>query len=78
MINVQELTGHSSHINCVIFDIEGHFLFSGDNSGSIIMWETGEGLSNTGLESSTDSFAHYKLSSWELKKNYQVEIFKNI
>ena len=41
---MQELTGHLSHINCAVFDIEGHFLFSGDNSGVIKMWESPEGL----------------------------------
>ena len=38
----QELTGHNSHINCLAFDMEGQFLFSGDKSGNIRMWETPE------------------------------------
>ena len=69
---LQELTGHGSHINCVSFDIEGHFLFSGDNLGSIKMWESPEGLA-TGLESSTDSYAAQHHVSWDLKRDYQVD-----
>ena len=44
MMTLQELTGHSSHINCAVFDIEGHFLFSGDNNGVIKVWESPEGF----------------------------------
>ena len=50
---IQELTGHSTHINCVCFDLDGQFLFSGDNKGTIKMWESPEGHA-TGFESSTE------------------------
>ena len=69
----QELTGHSHHINCLKFDIEGHFLFSGDNKGTIKMWESPESHHNLGLESSTDSFAHLKLRTWSVKREYRLD-----
>ena len=69
----QELTGHSHHINCLKFDIEGHFLFSGDNKGLIKMWESPESHHNQGLESSTDSFAHLKFKTWSAKREYRLE-----
>ena len=70
----QEMTGHTAHVNCVVFDIEGQFLFSGDNQGVIKMWESPEGLSHPGggFESSTDSFAHFKNKTWNMKREYQV------
>ena len=68
----QELTGHTQHINCLKFDIEGHFLFSGDNGGLIKMWESPEIHDNPGLESSTDSFGHFQQASWTFKREYPV------
>lgn len=68
----QELTGHSQHINCLKFDIEGHFLFSGDNKGLIKMWESPESHGNHGLESSTDSFSHFKNKTWSFKREFRV------
>ena len=68
----QELTGHSTHINCVCFDIDGQFLFSGDNKGTIKMWESPEGHA-TGFESSTDSFAHLKNKIWSFKREFLVD-----
>lgn len=69
----QELTGHNHHINCLKFDIEGHFLFSADNKGLIKMWESPESHHNLGLESSTDSFAHLKLKTWSAKREYRLD-----
>ena len=70
----QELTGHNSHINCLAFDMEGQFLFSGDKSGNIRMWETPEMFDP---ESSTGSSGPPAVSlrrgrSWDLKKEYSV------
>ena len=72
MVLFQELTGHSTHINCVCFDIDGQFLFSGDNKGTIKMWESPEGHA-TGFESSTDSFAHFKNKVWSFKREFLVD-----
>ena len=35
---LEELEGHSSFINCIIFDEEGQHLFSGDSVGVIRVW----------------------------------------
>ncbi|XP_078255883.1 jouberin isoform X2 [Rhinoraja longicauda] len=37
---LQELDGHKSFINTLCFDTEGLRMFSGDNSGLIIVWST--------------------------------------
>lgn len=37
---LQEFEGHSSFINTVCFDSEGRRMFSGDNTGLIIVWKT--------------------------------------
>ena len=70
---VQELSGHNNHINCITFDIEGHFLFSGDNKGVIKMWESPENFNQLGFDSSTDSFARYNSKPWSLKKEYVTD-----
>ncbi|XP_053566874.1 jouberin [Bombina bombina] len=37
---LQEFTGHNSFINTLCFDSEGHQMYSGDSSGTIIVWNT--------------------------------------
>ncbi|XP_063773447.1 jouberin isoform X2 [Pseudophryne corroboree] len=37
---VQEFDGHKSFINSLCFDADGKYMFSGDSSGLIIMWNT--------------------------------------
>ncbi|XP_030574561.1 jouberin isoform X2 [Archocentrus centrarchus] len=37
---LQEFEGHSSFVNAVCFDSEGRRMFSGDNTGLIIVWKT--------------------------------------
>uniref|UniRef100_A0A1A7Y2E3 Abelson helper integration site 1 n=1 Tax=Iconisemion striatum TaxID=60296 RepID=A0A1A7Y2E3_9TELE len=37
---LQEFEGHSSFINTICFDSEGSRMFSGDNTGTIIVWKT--------------------------------------
>ena len=70
---VQELPGHSDHLNCLAFDLDGHFLFSGDAGGVIRMWESPE--PTVPLGSSTDSYS-YNLpgqGAWRSKREYRVE-----
>ena len=76
---LQELAGHSHHINCLVFDMEGHFLFTGDARGGIRMWESPEppssGPQSAAFDSSTDSFAPPKAGRgrWGLKREYRLE-----
>ncbi|XP_023336515.1 jouberin [Eurytemora carolleeae] len=71
---VQELSGHNSHINCIVFDAEGHFLFSGDKQGTIKMWESLDNQNQIGFESSTDSYARPNtFREWRYKREYKVE-----
>ena len=42
------------------------------------MWESPEGLNVNGFESSTDSFAHFKNKTWNMKREYQVRLIYQI
>ena len=42
------------------------------------MWESPEGLNVNGFESSTDSFAHFKNKTWNMKREYQVRLIDQI
>ena len=66
---IQELSGHNSHINCIAFDEDGHFLFSGDEHGYIKMWESPDTITSFGFESSTDSYARPGAGSREVDIN---------
>ncbi|NXO34885.1 AHI1 protein, partial [Locustella ochotensis] len=59
---LQELDGHKSFINTLCFDAEGHYMFSGDSSGLIIVWDTPVKGSSPHL------FQHWKISK-EIKEN---------
>ncbi|NXO24624.1 AHI1 protein, partial [Cisticola juncidis] len=59
---LQELDGHKSFINTLCFDAEGHYMFSGDSSGLIIVWDTPVRGSSPHL------FQHWKISK-EIKEN---------
>ena len=72
---VQELPGHIDHLNCLAFDLDGHFLFSGDAGGVVRMWESPEPTAPLG--SSTDSYSFINSltskGSWRSKREYRVE-----
>ncbi|XP_061846769.1 jouberin isoform X1 [Colius striatus] len=59
---LQELDGHRSFINTLCFDAEGLHMFSGDNSGLIIVWDTSVKGSSQHL------FQNWKINK-EIKEN---------
>ncbi|NWV36951.1 AHI1 protein, partial [Grantiella picta] len=59
---LQELDGHKSFINTLCFDAEGHYMFSGDSSGLIIVWDTPV------KGSSQHFFQHWRINK-EIKEN---------
>ncbi|NXH17081.1 AHI1 protein, partial [Bucco capensis] len=59
---LQELDGHKSFINTLCFDAEGLYMFSGDSSGLIIVWDTSVKGSSQHL------FQHWKINK-EIKEN---------
>ena len=53
-IILHELINHKAYVNCLEFDIDGQVLFSGDQDGTIRVWESSNPESN---------------DNWYLKKN---------
>lgn len=41
---LREMDGHSGFINTICVDTSGQFMFSGDSSGTIVMWNTFENI----------------------------------
>ena len=72
---VQELPGHIDHLNCLAFDLDGHFLFSGDAGGVVRMWESPEPTAPLGSSTDSYSFINSPTSkgSWRSKREYRVE-----
>ena len=85
---VQELPGHIDHLNCLAFDLDGHFLFSGDAGGVVRMWESPEPTAPLGSSTESYSFNSPSLQgSWRLKyhqmlsniiKHYQTLLYLQI
>ncbi|KAM8945544.1 jouberin [Pelodytes ibericus] len=65
---LQEFHGHKSYINTLCFDAEGLYMYSGDSSGLIIMW-------NAGLSGSSK---HNPLEHWTILKEIREADMKGI
>ena len=74
-----ELVSHKSYVNCLVFDIDGQLLFSGDNEGAIRVWEPHMQESPTGTPSSIPTSKQmFNNTLWYLKKKLEFkEIIKN-
>ena len=70
---VQELPGHIDHLNCLAFDLDGHFLFSGDAGGVVRMWESPEPTAPLGSSTDSYSFNSPGQGAWRSNREYWVE-----
>ena len=69
-----ELVSHKSYINCVVFDIDGQLLFSGDNTGGIRVWEPHIQESPSGTPSAIPTSKQmFKNTLWYLKKKLEFK-----
>ena len=69
-----ELVSHKSYINCLVFDIDGQLLFSGDNTGGIRVWEPHIQESPSGTPSAIPTSKQmFKNTLWYLKKKLEFK-----
>ena len=69
-----ELVSHKNYINCLVFDIDGQILFSGDNNGGIRVWEPHIQESPSGTPSAIPTSKQmFKNTFWYLKKKLEFK-----
>jgi jouberin len=69
-----ELVSHKSYINCLVFDIDGQLLFSGDNNGGIRVWEPHIQESPSGTPSAIPTSKQmFNNTLWYLKKKLEFK-----
>ena len=74
---LQTLTGHSGHINSLVFDDEGSRLYSADSSGLIKLWDTSSESFDTQIKccGTVDIFMVYFQNQFLFTSCYREYLF---